>query len=78
MAVFLLKTFLGSAYVPPPATGQVFSDVPANAFAAAWIEDLFVRGITAGCGNGKYCPNASVTRAEMAAFLVTTFGLQLP
>ena len=75
MAVFLLKGSRGSGYVPPPATGTVFSDVPANAFAAAWIEDLAARGYTAGCGNGKYCPGAPVSRAEMAAFLVSTFAL---
>jgi hypothetical protein len=75
MAVFLLKASLGSGYVPPPATGTVFSDVPANAFAAAWIEDLAAHGITSGCGNGKFCPNAPVTREEMAVFLVLSFGL---
>jgi hypothetical protein len=35
MAVFLLKSEHGAAYAPPPATGGVFSDVPASAFAAA-------------------------------------------
>ena len=27
-------------------------------------------GITGGCGTGRYCPNSSVTRAQMASFLV--------
>ena len=27
-------------------------------------------GITAGCGGGNYCPDASVTRAQMAVFLL--------
>jgi hypothetical protein len=77
MAVFLLKTLLGKDYVPPPATGTVFADVPVDAFAAAWIEDLYHRGITAGCLTGplRYCPDGFVTREEMAAFLVLTFGL---
>ncbi len=70
MAVFLLKGSLGSDYVPPPPTGTVFGDVPANAFAAAWIEDLANRGITGGCGNGNYCPGDPVTRAQMAIFLL--------
>jgi hypothetical protein len=70
MAVFVLKTLHGSGYTPPPATGTVFSDVPANAFAAAWIEQLAEEGITAGCGGGKYCPNAIVSRAQMAVFLL--------
>jgi hypothetical protein len=70
MAVMILKAKHGSDYTPPAATGTVFTDVPANAFAAAWIEQLAEEGITSGCGNGKYCPNRSVTRKEMAVFLV--------
>jgi carboxyl-terminal processing protease len=53
----------------------VFSDVPASAFAAAWIERLAAEGLTAGCGGGAYCPDASVTRAQMAVFLVQAFNL---
>jgi hypothetical protein len=70
MAVFLLKSKYGSSYTPPPASGTMFSDVHANAFAAAWIEKLATDGITGGCGGGKYCPNAVVTRAQMAVFLM--------
>ncbi|HWZ86661.1 MAG TPA: S-layer homology domain-containing protein, partial [Thermoanaerobaculia bacterium] len=70
MAVFLLKAKLGSGYVPPPATGTVFNDVHIGDFAADWIEDLHARGITGGCGNGDYCPNNSVTRAQMSVFLL--------
>ncbi len=76
MAVFLLKTDLGSAYAPPAASGDVFVDVPASSFAAAWIEDLAGRGITSGCGGGKYCPSSVTTRGQMAVFLVSTFSLQ--
>jgi hypothetical protein len=54
----------------------VFSDVPSGSFAAAWIEELADRGITSGCGGGRYCPNASVTRAQLATFLVNTISLQ--
>jgi len=77
MSVFLLKTLLGSDYVPPPATGTVFEDVPANGFAAAWIEDLHGRGITSGCSTSPslYCPNNPNTRGQMAVFLTRTFGL---
>jgi len=74
MAVFLLKSKHGSTYTPPPASG-VFSDVPPGYWARAWIEQLAAEGITAGCGTGIYCPESSVTRAQMAVFLVKTFGL---
>jgi hypothetical protein len=72
MAVFLLKSKLGAAHVPPPATGTVFGDVPAGAFAAAWIEELASLGITSGCGGGNYCPGATVTRKQMSTFLLKT------
>ncbi len=32
-------------------------------------------GISAGCGGGMYCPNASVSRAQMAAFLARALDL---
>ncbi len=70
LAVFLLKSKYGSDYVPPAATGTVFSDVPASSFAAAWIEQLAEEGITSGCGGGRYCPNGVVTRAQMAVFIL--------
>ncbi len=70
MAVFLLRGIYGAGFVPAPATGTVFNDVPANAFAARFIERLFADGITGGCGGGNYCPNQSVTRAQMAVFLL--------
>jgi hypothetical protein len=74
MAIFLLRAKYGNTYTPPPATG-VFSDVPADYWAAAWIEQLAAEGITGGCGGGKYCPKTIVNRAQMAVFLVKTFTL---
>ncbi len=72
MAIFLLKSKYGSTYSPPAATGGVFSDVHPGDFAAAWIEQLAEEGITAGCGQGKYCPDMIVSRAQMAVFLLRT------
>jgi cysteine-rich repeat protein len=72
MAVFLLKASLGAGYVPPDCTGTVFGDVlclPGNTFDS-WIEDLAGRGITGGCGGGNYCPGNTVTRGQMAVFLL--------
>jgi len=74
MAVFLLRTKLRSGYMPPAATG-IFGDVPVSDPFAPWIEDLFNRGITAGCGGGNYCPNDPNTRGQMAVFLARTFNL---
>ena len=74
MAVFLLRAKHGSSYSPPAATG-IFIDVPLSYWAVHWIEQLAAEAITAGCGGGNYCPEAQVTRDQMAVFLVRTFGL---
>jgi len=70
MAVFLERGINGAAYFPPPATGNLFLDIPRTQWAAAWIEQLFNDGITGGCGDMRYCPAASVDRAQMAIFLL--------
>ena len=74
MAVFVLKAKEGPLYVPPPAIG-VFNDVPASDPFAPWIEELFDRGVVAGCGTPggpNYCPNDPVLRQQMAVFLLKT------
>jgi hypothetical protein len=70
MAIFLLIAKEGTSYTPPAATGNAFNDVPSSDPRAKWIEELYNRNIAAGCGNGNFCPDASVTRAQMAVFLV--------
>jgi hypothetical protein len=80
MAVFLLRGKHGAAFNPPAATGAVFCDVGAATFLAKWMEDLKTEAITSGCGAGvcgkpNYCPQNTVTRGEMAAFIKKTFGL---
>lgn len=76
MAVFLLRTKHGAAYVPPAPTGQ-FADVALDGPMAPWIEQLAREGVTSGCSTSpaRYCPDAPVTREQMAVFLVKTFGL---
>ncbi len=69
MAVFLLKAKHGICYVPPPCVG-IFTDVPCASPFAPWIEALAGEGITGGCGNGNFCPQAAVRRDQMAPFLV--------
>jgi hypothetical protein len=77
MAVFLLVARHGPGWTPPAPTGTVFTDVPAGHWAGAFIEALAAEGITTGCGPQTYCPDSPVSRAEMAVFLTTTFGLVL-
>jgi len=76
MAVFLLKAKHGSTYTPPPASGGSFPDILGH-WAEAWIEQLVSEGITSGYPDGTFKPDRTVTRAEMAVFLVNAFGIPL-
>jgi glucose/arabinose dehydrogenase len=55
--------------VAPP-----FSDITNSGFLdeIMWVH---AAGITGGCGGGKYCPEASVTREQMASFLARAMKL---
>jgi hypothetical protein len=55
-----------------------FNDVPTNHPQFQFIEALVSAGITAGCGSGNYCPDAGLTRGQMAVFLAKALGLQFP
>ena len=68
MAVFLLRGIHGNTYTAPvvPIT---FLDTVGH-WAQYWIEALKTDGVTAGCGDGNYCPELAVTRAQMAVFLL--------
>ena len=46
-----------------------FSDVLDSNPYHADIDALVDAGVTTGCGGGKYCPSAFVTREQMAAFM---------
>ena len=71
MAVFLLKGIHGSSFAPPAVVGSTgFTDVDVTHWAAAWIKQLAAESITGGCGSGIYCPENTVTRAQMAVFLL--------
>jgi hypothetical protein len=62
---------------PAPATAT-FADVPTNHPFFQFVEALYASGITAGCGNNNYCPDAPLTRKQMAAFLSKALGLYWP
>ena len=47
-----------------------FLDVPQASPFHAPVETIVRDGITSGCGGGNYCPTASITRAQMAVFLL--------
>ena len=70
MAVFLLKSLEGTGYVPPACVTQAFDDVPCDSPFAPWINELALRGVTAGCGGSSYCPTGATNRQQMAVFLL--------
>jgi hypothetical protein len=62
--------------VSPAPSAPTFGDVPASHPFAPFIEALAASGITGGCGDGSnYCPNAPLTRGQMAVFLAKALGL---
>jgi hypothetical protein len=73
MAVFLLKAKEGPVYAPPACVTPVFTDVPCDNPFSAWINELALRQVTGGCGDGTtYCPGDPTNRQQMAVFLLKT------
>jgi hypothetical protein len=72
MAVFVLIAKEGPGYLPPACTTPVFTDVPASNPFCRFIEELFRRGVVAGCAPNQYCPTNPVTREQMAIFVLRT------
>jgi S-layer homology domain len=84
----IMLTTDAPAFTPPfrvvdvlqvsPAPGvATFNDVPTNHPFFQYIEALSASGITAGCQASPplYCPDATVTRGQMAVFLAKALGL---
>ncbi len=65
MAAFLRRALPGLDDSGPVPN---FTDIAGSTFAAD-IEWLAATGVTRGCGTTRFCPNDSVTRGQMAAFL---------
>jgi hypothetical protein len=64
--------------VSPAPSSATFNDVPTNHPFFQFIEALYASGITAGCGNGNFCPDGPLTRGQMAVFLAKALGLHWP
>jgi hypothetical protein len=61
--------------VSDPPSQATFADVPTDALFFPFVEALAASQITGGCGNGNFCPNAPLTRGQMAVFLAKALGL---
>ena len=75
MAVWLGRAL--SFGEPADIAESRFADVDADEWWAPHVERFADLGITAGCKTEplRYCPNKSVTRAQMATFFVRAFRL---
>lgn len=58
--------------------GAHYSDVPVSHAFHSYIGKLSARGITLGCGGGQFCPDANVTREQMAIFVERAMGVFAP
>jgi subtilisin family serine protease len=63
------RTLLGASL---DFLGTVFADIPRGYWAKKWIEAMYRNGVTSGCSSNprQYCPEAAVTRGQMAVFLL--------
>ena len=55
-----------------------FADVPPTHLFYNEIRNISSQAITLGCGGNNFCPNDSVTREQMAAFIVRALGIHNP
>ncbi len=78
MAAFIIRA-LGNFSPTTPAT-QRFLDVPPSDGFYPFIEDMALRSITLGCNatGPLYCPANTVTREQMAAFMIRAQGVYNP
>ncbi|HET9529275.1 MAG TPA: choice-of-anchor V domain-containing protein [Blastocatellia bacterium] len=54
--------------------GLAFDDVPTDHPFYTEIGKLSARGVTLGCDGDSYCPDTTVTRDQMAAFIIRALG----
>ena len=74
MATFIIRAHPS---LEPDPEGNRFNDVSESSSHRPFINALSDAGITVGCGNGSYCPDRPVTRAEMGTFLSRAMGTGL-
>lgn len=61
--------------IPPAPASATFSDVGTTHPFFNEVQQLAKSGVTGGCGGGNFCPDAAVSRGQMATFLTRALGL---
>lgn len=74
VAVWFVRALDG---IEPRSAASSFTDVSDHLWWSAHVDRLKELGVTVGCSKEppRFCPNKSVSRAEMATFLVRAFDL---
>ena len=72
-----MATFLVRAFGLPGSSRDAFSDDGGSTHHAN-INALAAAGVTNGCQVGKYCPNSTLTRGELATFIMRALRLSIP
>lgn len=68
---------VGTSEIEKWPAKEVFSDVPADHWAARYITFCQSKGIIVGDGNGKFRPNDNVKKSELAKMLLAACGYGL-
>jgi PKD repeat protein len=81
MAAMIVRAISGStpiARCSPDFTDVLCTNDPSTShWAADYISELKRLGATSGCGNGMYCPDTNVPRAEAAVFFSKAWKLSI-
>ena len=67
-------TITPSVITPAQVSKDVYTDMTQAAWAKEAVEYMTEKGIISGLGDGTFCPNRNVTRAEFVKMLVNAFG----
>ena len=59
-------------------SAQVFSDVPADAWYAEYVQTVYEKGLFSGTGDGVFSPNANMTYAQFLVVLSQFSGETIP
>jgi hypothetical protein len=68
--VFIIASRYETTPYTYPST-RYFTDVPPSNPFFPFVQKMAQVGITAGCAPGLYCPDETLTRGQMAVFIVT-------
>jgi hypothetical protein len=70
MAAFIVRSVTGTTIPPMYNSTPYFTDVPTTNPFFPHIQKLMDLGITNGCATGLFCPTDTVSRWQMAIFMV--------